>query len=761
VAKLNKEYEVNEGIGGGFGEFLMDLDDLTSGILGKTKSRKSLYSEKKNSKEQIKRKAEEEQEDEDENEGGEDNEEDEGAMIEEGQEEEDGSEAEEEEEDENDYVDENEDEEETQKDKAPTPFTYKPIAGEDIYGRVVDPNSQSSSAPSKYVPPGRRNLQNSSSSSSSSATVGTLSEKDLLLKRKLKGLLNKISEQSKDSILRELKQHYEQSSHNLTNEILLDSMIEMSTTTTASKLVNLIPLYASILSSLYFHVSSDIIYYSIERIFMKILWYCRDFMEKLARLEERRGNNQEEENEEDFTASHHRPVYNLLLFLLYFYNFRVFHHSFIVELMNGILQENDKNPFFTTSDHSRKEINEMKMELLECIIYHASDALRHDDPMVMKQLAQELSQKMKSTLAAKENEREGEGEGESDYSRLQFLYECVHDQMNSGSRSHNNRMKKIKEPILAFIQEKRKWLGNNKKMLGNKMGDIVVRLTISDLLNVETQGRWWKTGASWIGRQQQQLQDSEQQKQKQGTTTRNREPEESSSSSSSASLLIKKAAKENRMNTPIRQSIFEQIMLSRDILDAYERIMKLSITGKNDREIIRVLIECCLIEKTYNSFYKELMKLFSEYNRQYKMTIQYLLWDVIKRLLDEDNDNSDDEDDEDQKKGGKLSQRQILNLGRLSSDLIESFVIPLSALFKILDISAITENTSVQLYLMTFFVQLFSTKTLDVNTLQTICDRIATTPDYRQVCDHLLCFLEVSELILLLFNSPFFLNYFQ
>jgi hypothetical protein len=134
---------------------------------------------------------------------------------------------------------------------------------------------------------------------------------------------------------------------------------------------------------------------------------------------------------------------------------------------------------------------------------------------------------------------------------------------------------------------------------------------------------------------------------------------------------------------------------------------------------------------------------------------------VIKRLLDEDNDNSDDEDDEEQKKGGKLSQRQILNLGRLSSDLIESFVIPLSALFKILDISAITENTSVQLYLMTFFVQLFSTKTLDVNTLQTICDRIATTPDYRQVCDHLLCFLEVSELILLLFNSPFFLNYFQ
>jgi nucleolar MIF4G domain-containing protein 1 len=741
VAKLNKEYEVNEGIGGGFGEFLMDLDDLTSGILGKAKSRKSLYSEKKNSKQQTKRKDEEE---EDENEGEEDNEVDEEAVNEEDG---DGSEAEEE--DENDSVDEKEEAEEAQKDKALTPFTYKPIAGEDIYGRVVDPNSQSSSAPSKYVPPGRRNLQNSSSSSSV-VTLGTLSEKDLLLKRKLRGLLNKISEQSKDSILRELKQHYEQSSHNLTNEILLDSMIEMSTTTTASKLVNLIPLYASILSSLYFHVSSDIIYYSIERIFMKILWYCQDFMEKLAGLEEGRGNDQGEEKEEDFTASHHRPVYNLLLFLLYFYNFRVFHHSFIVELMNGILQENDKNPFFTTSDHSRKEINEMKMELLECIIYHASDALRHDDPMVMKQLAQELSQKMKSTLAAK-NEREGEGEEESDYSRLQFLYECVHDQMNSGSRSHNNRMKKIKEPIAAFIQEKRKWLGNNKKMLGNKMGDIVVRLTITDLLNVETQGRWWKTGASWIGRQQQQLQDSEQQqKQKQGTTG-NRQSEESSSSSS-ASLLIKKAAKENHMNTPIRQSIFEQIMLSRDILDAYERIMKLSITGKNDREIIRVLIECCLIEKTYNSFYKELMKLFSEYNRQYKMTIQYLLWDVIKRLLDEDNDNSDDEDDEEQKKGGKLSQRQILNLGRLSSDLIESFVIPLSAIFKILDISAITENTSVQLYLMTFFVQLFSTKTLDVNTLQTICDRIATTPDYRQVCDHLLCFLEVSEL-----NSCFFL----
>lgn len=188
------------------------------------------------------------------------------------------------------------------------------------------------------------------------------------------------------------------------------------------------------------------------------------------------------------------------------------------------------------------------------------------------------------------------------------------------------------------------------------------------------------------------------------------------------------------MNTPIRVSIFEQIMLSRDVLDAYERIMKLSITGKNDREIMKVLIECCLAEAHYNPFYKEIMKLFAEYSRQFKITVQYILWDLIKLLGRDEGQDSEG-----------LSSRQVLNLGRLMSDLIESFIVPISSVFKIFDVAMMSDNESIQLLLMTFFLHLFQSKSLDSSSFQAIFDRIATTSDYRLVCDNLIFFLEVRD----------------
>lgn len=69
------------------------------------------------------------------------------------------------------------------------------------------------------------------------------------------------------------------------------------------------------------------------------------------------------------------------------------------------------------------------------------------------------------------------------------------------------------------------------------------------------------------------------------------------------------------MNTDLRRNIFMTIMTCYDLNDAYERLLRLDLKGKTDREIIRVIAECCSGEKKYNKFYAELSALLCTQNR--------------------------------------------------------------------------------------------------------------------------------------------------
>lgn len=54
-----------------------------------------------------------------------------------------------------------------------------------------------------------------------------------------------------------------------------------------------------------------------------------------------------------------------------------------------------------------------------------------------------------------------------------------------------------------------------------------------------------------------------------------------------------KLAKKQGMNTDVRRAIFIAILGAEDYLDAFESIVNLELKGKQDREVINVLIHCC------------------------------------------------------------------------------------------------------------------------------------------------------------------------
>lgn len=113
------------------------------------------------------------------------------------------------------------------------------------------------------------------------------------------------------------------------------------------------------------------------------------------------------------------------------------------------------------------------------------------------------------------------------------------------------------------------------------------------------------------------------------------------------------------MVSDIKKAVFQAIVGSEDYLEAFEKLNHLNLKKTQSREIVRVLLHCCLGEKAYNKYYMLLAQRFIRYDPQnFKYTFKYALWDYLKTLQN-------------------LEVSQILNLSRICADLISSGDIPL------------------------------------------------------------------------------------
>jgi nucleolar MIF4G domain-containing protein 1 len=51
-------------------------------------------------------------------------------------------------------------------------------------------------------------------------------------------------------------------------------------------------------------------------------------------------------------------------------------------------------------------------------------------------------------------------------------------------------------------------------------------------------------------------------------------------------------AKSQRMNTDVRKAVFKALLSSVDYLDAFNRLVRLKLSSKQEREIILVILHC-------------------------------------------------------------------------------------------------------------------------------------------------------------------------
>ncbi|TFK70346.1 MIF4G-domain-containing protein [Pluteus cervinus] len=420
-------------------------------------------------------------------------------------------------------------------------------------------NTDSFVSAGAYVPPHLRKQ----------ATDLPLPEVDLKLKRQLKGLLNRMSEQNIASILDSTEEVYRNNRRHDVTSTITDLIID-GVASHSSLLDSFVVLHAAFVASLHKLIGIEFAAYFVQTV---VALYEKHYSEVQVPVDSDPSDQEE---------THGKECSNLMVLLSELYNFQVISATLIYDLIRGLLNG---------------DLTEFNVELLLKITRNSGHQLRQDDPSALKDIIQIVQSKvtaLDSTIS----------------SRTKFMIETLSNLKNNKSKRNIaqnqggeavERMKKL----LSGIGKKRHVLAHEP-----------LRVTLDDLHAAETKGKWWLVGAAWAG-------DPLVEKATVNASSAKDPPAENA-------LLV--LAKKQGMNTEIRRSIFVVLMSSEDYVDACERLSQLNLTEVQQREIVRVLLHCCGNEKAYNPYYALVCQHLCRISHSYRITVQFCLWDFLRGL---------------------------------------------------------------------------------------------------------------------------------
>ncbi|KAL3788985.1 hypothetical protein HJC23_012690 [Cyclotella cryptica] len=489
-------------------------------------------------------------------------------------------------------------------------FTYRPTTGEDIYGNKIDSENNNTAKPTKYVPPHLRKKMGEASSNDADDTGSSVKaikpaaveadpETIKLIQRSLNNSLNRLSENTLESVAKSISLLYSQYPFHDMNECLWKN-IRLACIPPNLIMSGLIPLYIAAMAGVHW-IGGD----KIQLGGCLIEWSVKQLYESLERGRSGKDVLDEEDGRGEVI---NKEASNALLIVCYLYNYGVVHCTLIYDLVRDMI----------------KNFSEIDVESLLLILCHCGQQLRSDDPSALKEIVL-----MVRDRAQRDNESTNATDKKAaDSSRVEFMLSTITDLKNNKPRKQD-----------AAIREK---TGTFKKCIGRmkssgnhslvKSTASCLRITLRDVLDAETQGRWWMVGASWAGNQKflgdddaEEVDDNADPKQgHQGKSKPAKDPEEEK-------LLA--LASSQRMNTDARRSIFCIVMGSSDCNDAFVKLARAELLKpKNERDVIRVLVHCCGEEKSFNPFYAHLIMRVCEYQPKSKFTLMLSFWDIFKQL---------------------------------------------------------------------------------------------------------------------------------
>ena len=422
------------------------------------------------------------------------------------------------------------------------------------------------------------------------------------LRRQIQGLLNRLSEANLVSILGDLEKIYRDHPRQHVTAMLLDLLVGLLSDPTTLQNTFVI-LHAGFIAAVYKIVGTDF------------------GAQVIQRIEEEFSQNYVLCTAQDSSS---KKLTNLISLLAELYNFQVIGSNLIYDFVRLFLAE----------------LSEINTELLLKIIRNSGQQLRQDDPSSLKEIVLQLQ-------AAVANS------GEEKLSvRTRFMIETINN-------LKNNRMKTgvaASNITLEHTTRMKKTLGSlNQRSL---RASEPLRIGLKDLRQTDKRGKWWLVGATY---KDDDADDSERTDRRSSVRGKN----DGGVNIEDVAADLIQLAKEQRMNTDVRRSIFIAVMSATDYNDAYVRLMKLRLKRSQELEIPKVLIHCAGAEKVYNPFYTFLSRRVCS-DKKLKMSFQFSLWDLFKQMGEgEEEPREYDEEGE-----GKLGLRSLVNLARMFGVLV-------------------------------------------------------------------------------------------
>lgn len=448
---------------------------------------------------------------------------------------------------------EEEDDEVNSEDSKNTEDNDKDELKEDIYGRLVDKDGNVVKKPESYIE--NRPLN---------------PEITLKLNRTLNGLFNRLSTSNMNSIMQDIIKIFYSNEYSrfelieCINRILKNSLIREGVLAP----IRFICEYSALVSLLSSHVGTDL---------------GANLLQKFVVLLD------ETFDKKDAQDIENKLLDNLILFLCYLYNFKLFSHELIFDILDEKLIPN------------LQKITEKVVELIIIILKSTGFGLRRDSPNQLKDIIVKIKYEINSGLLDTNGEN----------SRLKFMLESL-------NAIKNNDIRYLAQDENSDLSEK--VYKQIKPFYNTNANDVQLNVRYKDLIMNANNGvgKWWIVGSRLL---------METVSENKGSTKSN-----TSTSNSGFSDKILKLAKKHRMNTDTRRNIFCIIVSAEDCQDAFTKLMKLGLKKNQEREIVYIIVHCVLSAKKHNPYYSFLMQKFCEFDRRFRMTLQFHTWDKFKEF---------------------------------------------------------------------------------------------------------------------------------
>ena len=362
-----------------------------------------------------------------------------------------------------------------------------------------------------------------------------------LLKRKIRGYVNKVSTSNIKQILFDIELVYQDFARGDVNKAILTSISESCLISTIMP-ARLCAEHMLLIACLSSNIGPE---------------FVSPLLEDLA-----------QQFSQEMNERHGKILNNIVSMICFLYALKVVSCTLVFDIIQILL----------------KSFKEADLEVLLYIFKSVGLDIRKDDPQALKNIVQIVNE-----AGAKTAEKT---------SRFVWFVDTL-------TAVKNNNVNKITNYDKSDITDIQKAYKAAVKGAPNNL-----QVTLSDLIDAKTKGRWWIVGAAWTGAEEKKKVDQDLQ--------------------FDSKLLV--LAKKNHMSTEVRRNVFCVLMSSQDYEHCFEKMLKLSIKDKQEREIIYVTMLCALKCKSFNPYYTNVIKKFCQYSKNYQITTQFSIWDRLKDL---------------------------------------------------------------------------------------------------------------------------------